>query len=529
MANASLSSNRAVTSFFSSIIILSVFALGANGLDNGVGRRPAMGYNTWNDLQCKPSGSAIRRAADTLDKLGLASLGYRYVNIDDCWSASRDPVTNRLVHDPKAFPEGIKGLADFMHSRGFKLGIYTDRGQLTCAGRPGSKGREELDAQTFADWGIDYLKEDSCNATTSHATALDEYRKMRDALNKTGRPIYFSLCGWHTWYASPGSSIGNSWRIAGDVTNWKTMYRAIRKSELVIKYAGPGGWNDPDMLIGSGGGSIFNLLAHQSRTQFSMWAVLAAPLLIGAAINNLTAWDLATYSNVDVINVDQDVWGIQGSPVFSTCPPPEHLADLDDYSPESMDKYALTDCVQVWARPLSTGSYAVILLNLAADSRTVACDLACMAKIKALRPEMRGTNGTERIAFNAKNLWSKKVYKKIYQLESKLQASGGSELFLLTPFDFDEEAEGETRYCSYDDSATAMTHCDGFSLSFFFDKCDSVRLSKTQFIMLSALHGAMLLLSVGGVLWAVSYLASRRRRMAGRGLNKDLPVYIRHE
>eukprot|EP00960_Hanusia_phi_P058395 763874-Hanusia_phi.AAC.4 len=127
-----------------------------------------------------------------------------------------------------------------------------------------------------------------------------------------------------------------------------------------------------------------------------MWAVLAAPLLIGAAINNLTAWDLATYSNVDVINVDQDVWGIQGSPVFSTCPPPEHLADLDDYSPESMDKYALTDCVQVWARPLSTGSYAVILLNLAADSRTVACDLACMAKIKALRPEMRGTNGTER-------------------------------------------------------------------------------------------------------------------------------------
>ncbi|EKX46356.1 hypothetical protein GUITHDRAFT_70739 [Guillardia theta CCMP2712] len=368
----SSSSSRGASRFsVSCILLLSSSLLGVQALDNGVGRLPAMGYNTWNDLLCKPTDSAIRKAAVRLEGLGLAALGYTYVNIDDCWAVSRDPKTNRLVHDASAFPQGIKGLADFMHSKGFKLGIYTDRGQLTCAGRPGSLGTEELDAQTFADWGIDYLKEDSCNATQEHEGALDEYRKMRDALNKTGRPIYFSLCGWHTWYAMPGKSIGNSWRIAGDVVNWKTMYRAIRKSELVVKFAGPGGWNDPDMLIGSGGGSNFNLLPHQSRTQFSLWSVLAAPLLIGAAINNLTAWDLETYSNADVIAVDQDVLGIQGSP------------------------YALTDCVQVWARPLSSGSFAVILLNLAADSRNVVCDLGCMKKIKALHPSWR-SNSTER-------------------------------------------------------------------------------------------------------------------------------------
>ena len=149
------------------------------------------------------------------------------------------------------------------------------------------------------------------------------------------------------------------------------------------------------VLIGSGGGSNFNLLPHQSRTQFSLWSVLAAPLLIGAAINNLTAWDLETYSNVDVIAVDQDVLGIQGSPVYSTCPPAEQISDLDDYSAESLEKYALTDCVQVWARPLSSGSSAVILLNLAADSRNVVCDLGCMKKIKALHPSWR-SNSTER-------------------------------------------------------------------------------------------------------------------------------------
>jgi len=168
---------------------------------------------------------------------------------------------------------------------------------------------------------VDYVKEDSCFATCGKQEALAQYSRFRDALNQTGRPIFFSLCGWHTWYAQHGTELGNSWRIASDVRDFPSLYNAIRRSEGLHGYAGPGGWNDPDMLLGSSPGVRFQLTPLQSRMQFSMWAVLAAPLLLGTRPSLMSSWDLETYSNRLVIAVDQDPLGVQGSLIQSDCPP----------------------------------------------------------------------------------------------------------------------------------------------------------------------------------------------------------------
>ena len=250
---------------------------------------------------------------------GLAALGYTYLNVDDCWSAGRD-AAGRLVPDPKAFPQGMKPLVDYVHSKGLRFGIYADRGDATCAGYEGSLGHEAVDAQTWADWGVDYLKEDSCFASTDHATAFAQYDSMRRALNATGRPIFLSLCGWNAWYAPRGAGLGNSWRIAGDADDWPHIYAAARTNEALARWAGPGGFNDPDMLVGSNTAAAAHITPAQQRTQFSLWAVMAAPLLIGAPITSMTPHDLATYSNRRVIAVNQDRLGLQGEVVFSNCP-----------------------------------------------------------------------------------------------------------------------------------------------------------------------------------------------------------------
>ena len=189
-----------------------------------------------------------------------------------------------------------------MWRQGLKFGIYTDRGNLTCAGRPGAGGHEQLDAETFASWGVDYLKEDSCNATQNHDEAFYEYGLMRDALNQvklrcfsplhhgaqTGRHIYFSLCGWHSWYSPVGSGIANSWRISGDCNKWLSIVEAILVNQALSHNAGPGGWNDPDMLVGSSHLAAVYNTPDQSRTQFSLWSIMAAPLLIGSNILNMS-------------------------------------------------------------------------------------------------------------------------------------------------------------------------------------------------------------------------------------------------
>ena len=180
-------------------------------LDNGVGLTPPMGWNSWNHFGCNITESLIRKTADALVTTGLAAKGYVYVNLDDCWQTSRDD-QGRIVADPVAFPSGIKALADYIHSLGLKFGLYSDAGLLTCAGRPGSLGHEDIDAQTYADWGVDYLKYDNCH--TDGTSPKVRYPPMRDALNKTGRPIFFSMCEWG--YEDPATwapAVGNSWRV----------------------------------------------------------------------------------------------------------------------------------------------------------------------------------------------------------------------------------------------------------------------------------------------------------------------------
>jgi alpha-galactosidase len=293
------------------------------------------------------------------EKLNLTAAGYRYVNLDDCWSAKQRAADGSLVADPQRFPRGIAFLADLAHSKGVGLGIYTDRGEYTCQQRPGSYGHEAQDAKTFASWGIDYVKEDSCFASPDHATAFAEYAKMRDALNATGRPILLSLCGWHSWYAPVGKSLGNSWRISGDVNSYDDMKRAIDVNSMLASYAGAGGFNDPDMLLGSSPGSAVKLTPHQSRAQFSLWSVMAAPLLIGASLSHLSAYDLETYTNKEVIRISQDPLSRQGIRIAGG-----NLTGGATFN--------------VWARPLTDGSSGVVFLNAhLLFPATVTCDATC--------------------------------------------------------------------------------------------------------------------------------------------------------
>jgi len=388
------------------VLIASTFAL-----NNGVGLTPAMGYNTWNDFRCNGiTAQHVTEVADKIVALGLSAVGYEYVNIDDCWAVSRGS-DGRLVADPTAFPNGIKAVADYVHSKGLKFGIYTDRGPRTCAGRPASAGYESIDAQTFADWGVDYLKEDSCYATQDHGVAFHEYGLMRDALNKTGRHIYFSLCGWNAWYAPDGWSLGNSWRIAGDCNEWPSIYNAIRTNEGLTQYARVGGWNDPDMLVGSSPQAAVHNTPDQARTQFSLWAVMAAPLLIGSNVLNMSTYDLQTYTNAEVIAIDQDSLGQQGAVVWSNCPaftsPAKNVADVPS-------------CQQVWARPLQGGAVAMVLVNYAASTEMVTCDAACFAKA-----------GLSKAV--ARDLWLHRDIGVVSQYNTQVAGNGASVTIKLTP------------------------------------------------------------------------------------------------
>ena len=288
------------------LIILSLLQL-INCLDNGLGKTPQMGWNSWNKFGCNINDKLIRETIDSLNESGLIQLGYNYINLDDCWQSSRDE-NGTIIPDPINFPNGIKSLADYAHSKGLKFGLYSDAGFQTCGGKPGSLGKEEIDAKTYAEWGVDYLKYDNCYNDDS--PSKDRYTKMRDALNNTGRQIFFSMCSWgaddvSTW----GREVGNSWRTTGDISdNWKSMTRIIDINNKWYEYAGPGGWNDPDMLeVGNGGMNYEEYKAH-----FGLWAISKAPLLIGCDIINMKKEIKEILTNPEVIAINQDPLGIQG-------------------------------------------------------------------------------------------------------------------------------------------------------------------------------------------------------------------------
>src|SRR4051812_10972523 len=281
----------------------------AAALNNGLARTPQMGWNDWNSFGCNVNDGLVRQTADAMVSSGMAAAGYSYVNIDDCWMAQNRNAAGDLVPDPQKFPNGIKALADYVHSKGLKLGIYSSAGTTTCAGFPASIGNERRDAALWASWGIDYLKYDNCGDHRG-LTAPQRYTAMRDALAATGRPILFSIVNWGqesvwTW----GMPIGNSWRTTGDIqANWNSITGILDQQVGLDPYSGPGGWNDPDMLeVGNGG-----LPANEARAHFSLWALLNAPLIAGNDIRSMSADTRSILTNSEVIAVDQDWGGRQG-------------------------------------------------------------------------------------------------------------------------------------------------------------------------------------------------------------------------
>jgi alpha-galactosidase len=305
--------------------------------DNGLARTPPMGWNSWNKLAGRVDDAAVRAMADAMVSSGMKAVGYEYVNIDDTWQGSRDTQGNIIPN--KKFPD-MKALADYVHSKGLKIGIYSSPGPNTCAGYEGSYGHEEQDAKTYADWGIDYLKYDWCGARTIYADEDMQavYQKMGDALLKSGRPILYSLCQYGRadvwkWGAKVG---GNAWRTTGDIRDsWDSMTKIGFAQDELFSFARPGHWNDPDMLeIGNGG-----MTDEEYRVHTSLWAILAAPLLAGNDLRNMSSEIAAMLTNREVIAVDQDKEGKQGR------------------------RISKTGDQEIWARLLAGNEQAVALFN----------------------------------------------------------------------------------------------------------------------------------------------------------------------
>ena len=311
----------------------------AQALENGVARTPPMGWNSWNKFGCGISDALVRATADAMVSSGMQAAGYQYINIDDCWSLTTRDASGNLQADPVKFPNGIKAVADYVHSKGLKFGIYGDRGSSTCAGYPGSYGHEVQDANTFAAWGVDYLKYDNCAIVGDMQTDLTN---MRNALSATGRPIVFSLSTW--WMSLPTfPDIGNLWRTTGDITDsFSSVMGNIDTNNNTAQYAGPGHWNDPDMLeVGNGG-----MTDTEYRAHFGMWAIVAAPLIAGNDLRSMSAATLSILTAPEVIAIDQDALGVQGIKV------------TDNGSG-----------LQVWSKTLTgTNTKAVALLNRSAST-----------------------------------------------------------------------------------------------------------------------------------------------------------------
>ncbi|MEU9588872.1 NPCBM/NEW2 domain-containing protein [Streptomyces sp. NPDC048193] len=285
--------------------------------DDGLALTPPMGFNNWNSTHCRAEfdEAMVKGIADIFVEKGLKDAGYEYVNLDDCWALPQRGADGKLVPDPSRFPNGIDAVADYVHAKGLKLGIYTSAGTRTCdsTGMPGALGHEYSDAQQFADWGVDYLKYDNCN--NQGLDAVQRYTTMRDALKATGRPIVYSICEWgqnKPWEWA--GDLGHLWRTTGDISdNWGSMLSILKKNLPLAPYAGPGNWNDPDMLeVGNGG-----MTGIEYRTHFSMWSVMAAPLLIGTDLRHASDETLEILGNREVIAVDQDPLGKQGTVVSS--------------------------------------------------------------------------------------------------------------------------------------------------------------------------------------------------------------------
>jgi len=317
---------------------------------DGLAQTPPMGWNSWNTFASNIDEKLVRGVADAMVKNGMQAAGYQYIVLDDCWSANERDADGNLVAHPEKFPSGMKALGDYLHAKGFKFGIYNCAGTETCAGFPGGHQHEEQDAKMYASWGVDYLKYDWCN--TDGADPKQRYTKMRDALHAAGRPIVFSMCEWGqskpwTW----AKDVSHLWRTTGDITDcwdcrlrWSYGVKQILDMQVeLVDFAGPGHWNDPDMLeVGNRG-----LTLEESRAHFSLWCMLAAPLMAGNDVRTMAPEIRDVLIDRDAIAIDQDPDGKQGYRVFA-------------------DKR-----YEVWFKPLKDGDLAVCVLNVGDDAAEI--------------------------------------------------------------------------------------------------------------------------------------------------------------
>lgn len=315
---------------------------------------PPMGWNSWNKFGCDIDERLIRETADALVASGLADAGYIYVNLDDCWHAPTRDKDGFPRCDSVRFPSGMRALADYLHARGLKLGIYSDAGTHTCAGRFGSRGHEYQDALQYARWGVDYLKYDWCH--TENTDPVGAYTLMRDALRAAGRPILFSMCEWgHSEPWKWAAEVGHMWRTTGDIEcrfgenhpegDVHNILYIFDRTAGLRKYAGPGHWNDPDMLeVGNG------LPPNEDRAHFTLWCMLSAPLILGHDIRTMDDRTRDLLANAGVLAIDQDPVGVQGL------------------------RHSAAEGVEYWFKPLEGGDWAFCIFNRNAEARLCTVD-----------------------------------------------------------------------------------------------------------------------------------------------------------
>lgn len=332
------------------MLIVASFCVNAQKFGE-LAQTPPMGWNSWNKFACNVSEDLIMGMADAMVTSGMKDAGYEYIVIDDCWQVGRDQ-NGEIIVDKEHFPHGIKYLADYIHSKGLKFGIYSCAGSKTCAGRPGGLGHEYQDARSYASWGVDYLKYDWCNTTTQDTKS--SYANMRDALYAAGRPVVFSICEWGS--SKPwewAKDVGHLWRTTSDILDrWDAMIGIVDEQRSLAKYAGSGHWNDPDMLeVGNGG-----MTTEEYKTHFSIWCMMAAPLMAGNDLANMSKETKEILTNNEMIAINQDPVGQQAS-----C-----YRDNGDY--------------EIWGRALENDEKAVCLLNRSDEEKEVQVNFTSLLK-----------------------------------------------------------------------------------------------------------------------------------------------------
>jgi alpha-galactosidase len=373
--------------FFLSVILFSSLYASSQKWE-GLAVTPPMGWNSWNTFQGNINEKLVMETADAMVSSGMRDAGYLYLVLDDAWMAKeRDPKTGDLVPDPVKFPHGMKAVSDYVHSKGLKFGLYNCAGTLTCAGYPGTRGYEYQDARFYASVGTDYLKFDWCSS--DGINAREAYATMSKALKKAGRPILFSLCEWGqnrpwTW-AAP---VGHIWRTTGDITaqwegvktmgNWSanSVMKILDMQDSLRSYAGPGHWNDPDMLeVGNG------LSEKENRAHFTMWSLIAAPLIAGNDILKMSPSTASILTAKDVIALNQDSLGVQAM------------------------KYASKDSLETWIKPLANGDWAVCFLNRKSTPQAVPADWTAQA---INDPVAKKTLDAKATIYKLHDVWGKK-------------------------------------------------------------------------------------------------------------------------